>query len=59
MSNCVPLEYMHLVIDKFRLQGWPFLYQLVITYLIFLKEGLLLTSDCSEFLSQLNNASAK
>ena len=37
MSNCIPLEYMHLVIDEFRSRGWMFIYQLVITYLAYIK----------------------
>lgn len=59
MSNCIPLEYMHLVIDKFRVQGWIFMYKLVITYLLFLKEGLLHCEESSEFLTTLSNTSSK
>ena len=47
MSNCVPLEYMHLVVDKFRENGWNFIYKLIITYLLFIKEKLLLCDDSS------------
>lgn len=59
MSNCVPLEYMHLIIDKFRVQGWPFFYKLVIAYLLFLKEALMLSNDTAEFLMQINNSNGK
>lgn len=37
MSTSIPMEYMHEVIDRFRKKGWQFIYQLVVTYLLFLK----------------------
>ena len=59
MSNCIPLEYMHFVIDNFRKYGWDFMYRLVITYLLYTKEYLLITDDSSDFLSSLNNNNSK
>ncbi len=54
MGICIPLEHMHLLIQKFRLHGWNFIYQLIVTYLLFLKESLLQADDESEFLVSLN-----
>jgi len=45
MGNCIPMEYMHEVIDRFRKQGWRYIYKLIITYLLFIKEFLLLSND--------------
>lgn len=59
MSNCIPLEYMHLLIDKFRLQGWAFIYKIIIAYLLFIKEALLTADDTAEFLTQVNSANSK
>lgn len=59
MSVCIPLQFMHEVIDKFREKGWNYLYRLVVTYLLFSKEGLMLASDQAEFLSSLNNKNSR
>jgi hypothetical protein len=45
MSNCIPIEYMPEVIDKFRQDGWQFIYKLIVTYLLYLKERLLFSND--------------
>lgn len=37
MSVCIPLEYMHEVIDYFRSNGWNFMYKLIVTYLLYIK----------------------
>lgn len=37
MGNCIPLEHMHAVVEKFRKDGWRFIYRLVITYLLCMK----------------------
>lgn len=59
MSTCIPLEYMHVVIDQFREKGWKFMYQLVITYLLFLKEYLLLAEDAADFLMNVNTKNSR
>ena len=59
MSNCIPLEYMHLVVEEFRRRGWTFIYQLIVTYLAYVKEPLMLAVDSSELLCNLNNDSGK
>jgi hypothetical protein len=45
MSNSIPMEYMHQVLDKFKKKGWNYIYKLIITYLLFLKDFLLLCND--------------
>jgi hypothetical protein len=50
MSNAIPMEHMHRVIEGFRREGWDFMYRLVLTYLIFLKDRLIMCEDQSEFL---------
>ncbi len=45
MSTSIPMEYMHEVIDKFKKSGWKYMYQLIVTYLLFLKELLLTSRD--------------
>jgi hypothetical protein len=45
MSNAIPMEYMHEVLDKFRKKGWKYIYQLIVTYLLFLKDFLLISCD--------------
>lgn len=45
MSTAIPMEYMHGVLDQFRRKGWKYIYQLIITYLLFLKELLLTSRD--------------
>lgn len=45
---------MHEVVEKFRLFGWNYIYQLIITYLLFLKEELMRADDQAEFLMSLN-----
>lgn len=59
MSNAIPMEYMHEVLDRFRKKGWAYIYQLVITYLLFLKQFLLTTRDEAEFLTNLNTQSSR
>lgn len=59
MSNAIPMEYMHEVLDRFRKKGWNYIYQLVVTYLLFLKEFLLTTRDEAEFLSNLSTQSSR
>lgn len=59
MGTCIPLEYTHEVIDKFRDKGWKYFYKLVITYLLFLKEYLMMADDQAEFLSNLNTQSSR
>lgn len=59
LSTCIPLEFMHLMIDKFRREGWPFLYRLVIAYLLHLKEELMASNDSSEFLMKIDNGQSK
>ena len=54
MSNCIPIEYMPDVIDKFRKHGWNFIYRLIVSYLTFLKERLLVSEDQAEFLQYLS-----
>lgn len=50
MSNCIPIEFMPEVVDNFRREGWNFIYRLVLTYLLLLKERLMLSGDQAEFL---------
>jgi hypothetical protein len=50
---------MHLLIDKFRLEGWAFIYRIVIAYLLFIKEALLTATDTAEFLIQVNSTNSK
>ena len=45
MSNCIPIEHMPQVINKFMERGWRFIYQLVVAYLLYLKERLMLSGD--------------
>ena len=45
MSNCIPIEHMPEVIDRFRQDGWHFIYKLIVTYLLYLKERLLFSND--------------
>lgn len=45
MSTSIPMEYMHEVVDRFKKKGWKYMYQLIITYLLFLKELLLTSRD--------------
>jgi hypothetical protein len=47
------------VVDRFRKTGWRFIYQLVVAYLLFLKEKLLLSSDQSEFLENVSNQAGR
>ena len=54
MSNCIPIEYMPEVIDRFREQGWNFIYKLIVSYLRFLKERLMLSGDQAEFLQYMS-----
>jgi hypothetical protein len=37
MSNYIPIEYMHKVVDQFKKNGFKFLYRLILSYLLFLK----------------------
>lgn len=59
MSNAIPMEYMHEVLDKFRKKGWKYIYQLIVTYLLFLKDFLLISCDEAEFLSNLSSQSSR
>jgi hypothetical protein len=59
MSNCIPIEYMPDVIDRFRKQGWTFIYQLLLTYLLYLKERLLLSVDQADFLQYLSSQAGR
>lgn len=45
MSTAIPMEYMHLVLDNFRKAGWKYIYKMVITYLLYLKDFLLASRD--------------
>lgn len=54
MSTSIPMEYMHEVLDQFRKKGWKYMYQIIVTYLLFLKEVLLTSRDEAEFLISLN-----
>lgn len=45
MSTSIPMEYMHEVIDRFKKRGWKYMYQLIVTYLLFLKELLMTSRD--------------
>ena len=53
------MEYMHEVLEKFRIGGWKYIYQLVVTYLLYLKEFLLLAEDAGEFLMNVNTKSSR
>ena len=59
MSTAIPMEYMHGVLDQFRRKGWRYIYQLILTYLLFLKELLLTSRDEAEFLMSLNVQSSR
>ena len=59
MSNCVPIEHMPQIVDQFRKDGWQFIYRLVLTYLLFLKEKLLMSDDQAEFLETLSSQAAR
>ena len=59
MSTSIPMEYMHQVIDRFKKKGWKYMYQLIITYLLFLKELLLTSRDEAEFLMNVNIQSSR
>ena len=59
MSTAIPMEYMHGVLDQFRRKGWKYIYQLIVTYLLFLKELLLTSRDEAEFLMCLNVQSSR
>jgi hypothetical protein len=59
MSTAIPMEFMHRVLDRFRKQGWRFIYQLVVTYLLYLKELLLSSRDEAEFLMFLSTQSSR
>jgi hypothetical protein len=50
---------MHLVIDKFKQKGWIFIYKLICTYLLFLKDRLLLCEDSAEFYGVISNTQSK
>lgn len=50
---------MHEVIDRFRKQGWKYIYRLVVTYLLFIKEFLMLSNDEAEFLVYLSTKSSR
>lgn len=45
---------MHLLITMFKKHGWNYIYKLIITYFIFLKDSLLKSEDQAEFLLLLN-----
>lgn len=45
MSTAIPMEHMHFVLDSFRKTGWNYIYKLVVTYLLYLKEFLLASRD--------------
>ncbi len=45
---------MHLLITMFKKYGWNYIYKLIITYFLFLKDSLLKTEDQAEFLMLLN-----
>jgi hypothetical protein len=47
------------VIDKFRRQGWNYIYRLIVTYLLFLKELLMTSRDEAEFLMNINTQSSR
>jgi hypothetical protein len=59
MSTSIPMEYMHEVLDNFRRKGWKYIYQLIVTYLLFLKELLLTSRDEAEFLININIQSSR
>jgi hypothetical protein len=59
MSTSIPMEQMHLVLDKFRRQGWGYIYKLIVTYLLYLKEFLLASRDEAEFLMFLSTQSSR
>jgi len=59
MSNCIPIEYMPPVIDKFRQDGWQFVYRLIVAYLLYLKERLLFSNDQAEFLQYLSSQAGR
>ena len=41
------MEYMDEVLEKFRVNGWKYIYQLIIGYLLYLKEYLLMAEDAA------------
>lgn len=45
MSNVIPLEEMQTVLNKFKKHGWPYIYRLIIAFLCFLKESLMISQD--------------
>lgn len=59
MSNAIPMEFMHEVVDRFRKSGWKYIYKLIVTYLLFLKEYLLISTDQAEFLINLNTQNSR
>lgn len=59
MSSCVPIEHMHRVVDSFRREGWGWLYRLVLAYLLFLKEALMLSDDQGELLMGLSSQASR
>ena len=47
------------VVDGFMRGGWKFIYGLVVTYLVYLKERLMMSGDQAEFLECLSSKAGR
>lgn len=55
MCNIIPLEYAHLVVDRFICRGWMGFLCVVLTYLIYLKEALMKLYEATDILARFSS----
>jgi len=55
MCNVVPLEAAHLVIDKFVCDGWMGFLSVVVSYLVYLKEELMMKTEATDILARFSS----
>jgi len=55
MCNVVPLEAAHLVLDKFVCDGWVGFLSVVVSYLVYLKEELMMKSEATDILARFSS----
>ena len=54
MCNLIPLEDAHLLLDIFITEGFLGFYKVILTYLLFLKEELMMKDDTSDLLNRFS-----
>jgi hypothetical protein len=50
---------MHIVLHKFKNQGWKYIYKLIVAYLCYLKDKLMTSYDEAEFLQNMSSEHSK